>query len=179
MTDIPDMTGLTAKQTAFVEGVLTGKTGSQAYRDAGYSPNMSNARVTEQVKRLKQHPRISAVLTDFQLRIAEKVDLSVEAHIKELSELAIQAKGLKQINAAVRAVELKGKVAGHYVERIRQEPAPQVADAQKTVLQVISELLGDEQAAIAAAKMGVEWLPARDTEETSTEPLKTASRDEK
>ena len=174
MTDIPDMSGLTAKQTAFVEGVLTGKTGSQAYRDAGYSPNMSNARVTEQVKRLKEHPRISAVLTDFQLRIAEKVDLSVEAHIKELSELAIQAKGLKQINAAVRAVELKGKVAGHYVERVRQEAAPQVADAFQVMIEEIHSTLGPEAARQYAKEKGVEWLSARDTDDSTPDKANEA-----
>ena len=96
------------------------------------------------------------------------MDLTAEVHTRQLLELAGKSEAAGQYGAAIRALELTGKVAGHYVERIRQEPAPQVADAQKTVLSVIAELLGDKQASIAAGKMGVEWLPATVTDDSTT-----------
>ena len=169
MTELPDMTGLTGKQTMFVQGVMNGLSDINAYRQAGYSQAGTPTIQAKRAQEVKNNRVISAILTNFRLRLAEKIDMSVESHIKELSELAILAKGLGQYGPATRAVELKGKVAGHYVERIRQEPAPQVADAFQVMISEIADVLGDAAAREYAKQKGVEWLPARDTDDSTTE----------
>jgi hypothetical protein len=157
--NIPDISHLTAKQQNFVHAMAEGQDTVEAYRTAGYSQNSSVAEQRVKAFKLKRNTYIAPILTAIQLRKADLLDMSVETHVRELSELANDAKGLQQYGAAIRAVELKGKVAGHYVERVRIEETPRVENA----LAFIAELLGDDLAAQAAAKLGIEWLPARDT----------------
>ncbi len=174
MIDIPDISHLTAKQQRFVQAILEGQGDVEAYKTAGYSQNTEPKHLATKAKDLKNNGHIKPILTNFRLRNAEKMDLTAETHTRQLLELAGKSEAAGQYGAAIRALELTGKVAGHYVERIRQEEAPRVQDAQKTVLQVISELLGDDQAVIAARKMGVEWLPARDVDDSTTKQDKSA-----
>ena len=169
MIEIPDISHLTAKQQNFVQAKAEGQTDIKAYQSAGYSQTASHAEQIVKAGKVKRNAHVSTILTAIQLRKSEIMDLSIETHVKELSELALQAKGLKQINAAVRAVELKGKVAGHYVERIRQEPVPQVADAFQVMITEISQTLGDKAAREYAKQKGVEWLPVRDTDDSTTD----------
>ncbi len=175
MTDIPDMSNLTGKQAMFVTGVMNGLSDINAYRQAGYSQEGSPAIQTKRAQEVKNNRAISAILTDFRLRLSEKVDMSVEAHIKELSELALLAKGLGQYGPATRAVELKGKVAGHYVDRVAVEAVPPVQEAVQVMLQEIESTLGEDAAREYARKKGLEWLPARDSEVYALEVIEDAS----
>ncbi len=169
MTDIPDLSGLTAKQRAFVGAILEGQGDTEAYRTAGYSQNISNMDQAIKARALKGKGHIKSILTAFQLRNAEKMDMTAEAHTRQLIDLAGKAEAAGQFNAAIRAVELTGKVTGHYVERVRQEEAPQVADAFQVMIEEIHSTLGPEAARQYAKQKGVEWLPARDTDDSTKE----------
>ena len=49
--------------------------------------------------------------------IREKYSIDKNKHFKELGELRDMAKETKNVNAAVRAEDLRGKVAGFYIDK--------------------------------------------------------------
>lgn len=175
MIDIPDISHLTAKQRKFVEGILAGQGDTEAYRNAGYSPNMDEKSQRYKARDLKNNGHIKTILTNFQLRNAEKMDLTAEGHTRQLLELAGKSEAAGQYGAAIRALELTGKVAGHYVDRVAVEAVPPVQEAVQVMLQEIESTLGEDAAREYARRKGLEWLPARDTEVYDLELIEDAS----
>lgn len=164
MTEIPDISGLTAKRQKFVQAIMNGQGDVEAYRTAGYSQNMCPRDQAIKARDLKKNGHIAAILTNFQLRLAEKIDMSAEAHINRLMKLSNKANGLDQVNAAIRGEELIGRVSGHYVDRVAIERADPVQDALGVMIEEIERTLGAEAADEYARKKGVERLTARDTD---------------
>lgn len=166
MTDLPDISGLTAKERAFVEGLMAGKGDLEAYRAAGYSQNSSPAIQAIKASKLKKKDKIRVITLQFHRVSAEKAGLTLDSHLEKLSELRDLAVLDKQWAPAIRAEEARGHVAGHRVERIRQEPEPRVADAFQVMIEEIESTLGPDAARQYAKEKGVEWLPARDTDDS-------------
>ncbi len=61
---------------------------------------------------------ITAKINELRAPAIEKAELTVEKHLIELAELRDTAKAAGQIAAAIRAEELRGKVAGFYTDRL-------------------------------------------------------------
>lgn len=178
MIDIPDISHLTAKQGKFVEGILSGMGDVEAYRNAGYSSNVEPKYLTTKARELKNKGHIKVILTNFRLRNAEKMDLTAEGHTRQLLELAGKSEEAGQYGAAIRALELTGKVAGHYVDRVAVEAVPPVQEAVQVMLQEIESTLGEDAAREYARKKGLEWLPSRDSEVCELEVIEDASGSE-
>lgn len=109
---------LTPKQEKFALAVASGKTQSDAYREAfNVRPTTKPETVNQQASRLMADRNISARVEELRKPIANKAMITLESHIarlKELAELAIQE---GQIAAAIKAEELCGKASGVYVEK--------------------------------------------------------------
>lgn len=67
---------------AFVQGLVEGLTGDEAYRRAGYKPNTDNA------ARLKSNERIKGRLAYLLGRGAERAEVSAEKVLREMARLA-------------------------------------------------------------------------------------------
>jgi hypothetical protein len=135
---------------------------------------MSNQYMTEAANRIKNKPKIAPIIAAFKRRAAEKMGLTLDSHLEKLSELRDLAVLDKQWAPAIRAEEARGHVAGHRVERIRQEPEPRVDDAFQVMIEEIQATLGTDAARQYAKEKGVEWLPARDTDDSTKEQDKSA-----
>jgi hypothetical protein len=109
---------LTPKQETFALAVASGKTQSDAYREAfNVRPTTKPETVNQQASRLMADCNISARVEELRKPIANKAMITLESHIerlKELSELAIEQ---GQIAAAIKAEELCGKASGVYIEK--------------------------------------------------------------
>ena len=107
---------LTAKETKFIDQMVQfcgKKTASQCAADSGFGVRGARTRASELMAR-------SEIRNEIDLRLEElrqKWKIDKETHIKELWDLKEMAKETKNVNAAVRAEELRGKCIGLYIDR--------------------------------------------------------------
>lgn len=115
--DAAGLPDLTEKQMNFVMGFLSGKSAADAYREAYDTQNMQNNSIWCEASRLLSHPKISLWLEHAKSLSLVDVQCTRDAHLRELERL----KGLSLENnnmvAAINCEHLRGKVAGHYIER--------------------------------------------------------------
>ena len=101
-----------ARHERFVQGLLEGKSAFQAYQNAGFKEDRGNA------ARLHADPKIQVRLAELQAEVAKDNKLTVQSLIEELEAARQQASNLKQLSAAVRAIEAKAKVSGLLVQKV-------------------------------------------------------------
>jgi hypothetical protein len=121
----------------FVQGLLEGKSASQAYADAGYKPDDGNAahlRAKEKVKRR---------LAELQGEVVKETKLTVESLIGELEAARQQATNLKQLSAAVSAVEAKARIGGMMIQKV-EVGSPGSFDSEASIPEIIKEMCDHE-----------------------------------
>lgn len=148
---------LTPQQMAFVEGLLAGKTASDAYRAAYDCSNMGKNSVWVDASRLKANPKVSLWVDAARSAGFGRVSCTFDDHMTELARLRGIAERSGNIGAAVQAEQLRGKVAGHYVDRV--EDVTKQHDPAQTINE-IAALMGDDFAAAKAKEYGIPWSPA-------------------
>ena len=89
------------------------KTATQCAIDSGFGVAGARSRATELMKQADIRNEIDRQLEE----IRDKWRITKDQHFQELGELREMAKSSKNVNAAVRAEELRGKVAGLYIDR--------------------------------------------------------------
>ena len=109
---------LTPKQEAFALAVASGKTQSDAYREAfNVRPTTKMETINQAASRLMANSNINARVEELRKPIAQKAMVTLESHIQRLKELSEMAIEQGQIAAAIKAEELCGKASGVYVEK--------------------------------------------------------------
>ncbi|MCZ6848413.1 MAG: terminase small subunit, partial [Alphaproteobacteria bacterium] len=101
------------KKFLFVEAILTGETGAEAARQAGYSPRNASGRAHE----LMKDPLVVAELEKRREVIRAENDYTREKAMDELEATMTFARETKNAGALAKAVELRAKLAGHLIER--------------------------------------------------------------
>lgn len=109
--------GLTAKQEKFCQGVAKGLSYSDAYREAYNANNMKPETVNRKAKELIDNGNITARLKELRGKIEEELKYSARESFNKLKELQDKAEFNGNINAAIKAEELKGKLANLYKEK--------------------------------------------------------------
>lgn len=109
--------GLTAKQEKFCQGVAKGLSYSDAYREAYNADKMSEKTAWENASRLAKNSKVTARLEELRGKIEEELKYSARESFDKLKSLQSMAEDSGNINAAIKAEELKGKLAGIYVEK--------------------------------------------------------------
>ncbi len=103
------------KHETFVRGLLENKTALDAYAAAGYARDDGNA------ARLSRNPKVQERLAELQSAIAAETTVTVQGLINELESARKTATDLKQLSAAIKAIEGKAKLSGLLVERQKVE----------------------------------------------------------
>lgn len=123
MSDIKDLPELTPQEFGFVESIHAGQTASDAYRTNYECSTWSPQMIWVEAHRVRHRPNVALWLQAARQAGLGKHVVTLESHLDELDELKEMAKRDGVYGAAVKAVELKGRVSGHYVERHRNEDA--------------------------------------------------------
>lgn len=105
--------GLNPKQQRFVAEYLKDLNATQAAIRAGYSERTAN----EQGSRLLANVSVREAVERGQGKIADKLELTAERVLQDLEEVRVRALGDGQYAPAVRAIELRGKHIGMFVDR--------------------------------------------------------------
>jgi len=106
----------TSKEIRFIEQMVQycgKKTATQCAIDSGFGVRGARTRASE----LMAKPEIRNEIEFKLAEIREKYSIDKNKHFQELGELRDMAKDTKNVNAAVRAEELRGKVAGFYIDK--------------------------------------------------------------
>ncbi len=124
MTDLPK---LTSKQQAFVLRYLTNdNNASDAYRFAYDCENMTSDAINVEVSRMLKNPKIALWIkqaeSNVQQVFEDEIKYSAKDCFDELAEVQKRARKDKgNYNQEIKAIELKGKLAGHFVDRHKVE----------------------------------------------------------
>ncbi len=143
---------LTEAQSKFVDGLLSGMNATDAYRDAYNCEHMSPGAVRVDACRLKKHPNVSLILSAAREAGMSKAVLSQEQYIQRLNEAEERCWKSGNAGAAVQALQLAGKVMGHYVEKVDFRPS----DPTNTLDEIrkLNPALADQ---LANEHMGAEY----------------------
>mgnify|MGYP000641473327 FL=1 len=112
------MSSLTPKQEVFAQAVASGKSQSDAYRVAyKVGANTKPETVNQAASRIMADSNVAARVAELRKPIAEKAQMTLESHLRDLMMLRNMAVKEKQIGAAITAEIARGKAAGVHVER--------------------------------------------------------------
>jgi phage terminase small subunit len=109
---------LTAKQEAFCHGIAAGLSQADAYRAAYDAENMKPETVQKRACELMKRGDIAGRVADIRRPVVEKVQVDLEAHLRDLKELRDRASGDGKFGPAIQAEIARGKACGLYIERI-------------------------------------------------------------
>jgi hypothetical protein len=145
------------------------KTASQCAIDSGYGKAGARTRATELMKRADIRSEIKKQLEE----IRNKWLITKDSHFQELGELRELAKAQKNINAAVRSEELRGKVAGLYIDRqiMATQNMRRLPDGSMKAEQDMTQ---EDWTACLTAIVD-EWGPVVEAEDKRVEELKKIS----
>ena len=99
------------RRETFAQHLAAGKSQSEAYSLAGYSPDDGHA------ARLAGNGRVKARVAELQAAGAERAEIDRATVMRMLSEDRERAREAKQLSTAVRADELLGKAVGMFADR--------------------------------------------------------------
>jgi hypothetical protein len=149
---LDELPTLTPKQTAFVNGLIEGKTATDAYRQAYNCRGMSNGAIWVEASRLRANTKVALWLRHFQRIGMDNARVTIEAHLAELARARELALELGQAAAAVQAEHYRGKAVGLYEDRFRVSAS--ISDGE--LVQALDNLLGAEIANAIGTQLGVE-----------------------
>jgi phage terminase small subunit len=109
--------GLTPKQEAFATAVASGKNQSEAYREAYDAGKMKPSSVNVNASKLMADAKVAQRVAELRKPVAEKAQITLESHLRDLMMLRNIAVKEKQISAAIAAEIARGKAAGVHVEK--------------------------------------------------------------
>ncbi len=109
---------LTVKQEKFANLVASGVDHSNAYRQTYSCDKMKLNTIHRKAHEESKHPKIQARVDQLRKPSLEKVSYTFEQHMADLKAAAKAATEAGQHSAAVRAIELLGKVSGFYTNQV-------------------------------------------------------------
>ena len=106
---------LTPKQKAFVrEYKKNGGNGTQAAISAGYSEESARAISCENLTK----PYIQEALKQGEKKLQEKYEYTIDDMVRELDDVKMKADAEQNRQAQIKAIELKGKAFGLFVDKV-------------------------------------------------------------
>ena len=105
---------LTPKQRAFVRAYKTnGGNGTQAAIEAGYSENTARIISSQNLTKIN----VKEAIEEHEAKLQEKYNYTVDDMMRELNELIQDSKVNNNLGVRAKAIELKGKAMGLFVEK--------------------------------------------------------------
>jgi hypothetical protein len=111
------MAKLTAKQERFARLVASGSTYVDAYRDAYAVDKSKETTIYPNASKLMANNKILTRVDQLRNDAAKAEGITVESSLQELDRLKKEAVEGNNYGAAIRGEELRGKLAGLYVEK--------------------------------------------------------------
>lgn len=149
---LPD---LTPQQLRFVEGIVAGKSAADSYRAAYDTSEMQNNTIWARASELRAHGAVAVWIDAVKAAGFGKVSCTYDEHMTELARLRGAAERSGNFGAAVQAEQLRGKVAGHYVDQVRDITPINPHETLKDIAALNPALAAE----LAAAHGITDWRP--------------------
>lgn len=108
------------KHERFAQGIAKGKTQPEAYAYAGYkAADPKNLQVNS--GHMARRPDVAERIAELQAKQAERIGITVDDLIRQLDEMYLLARNIKQPSAGVGAVLAKGKLLGLITDRVETD----------------------------------------------------------
>lgn len=107
---------LTPKQQKFVDNIISGKNPSEAYRKA-YNTSANNNTIAKEAQNILNNPKISPIIEQKKAEIEEELKYTAKDSFLNLSFAQEKAIESGNIQAYLKAEELKGRLLGLYTEK--------------------------------------------------------------
>lgn len=107
---------LTPKQQKFVDNIVSGKNPSEALRNA-YPSNMTPKEISIQAQKVLKKPNVSLAIEEKRKKQQEELIYTAKDSFLNLELAQSQALEQGNIQAYLKAEELKGKLLGLYTEK--------------------------------------------------------------
>ena len=107
---------LTPKQEKFVEGIVSGKNPSEAYKQA-YDTKQTPKEISVDAQKQLKKPNIRLAIQERKAKIEEELIYTAKDSFANLSFAQEKAIESGNIQAYLKAEELKGKLIGLYTEK--------------------------------------------------------------
>lgn len=108
---------LTSRREKFCQSIVKGMNHSDAYRASYSTNNMKEATINNRAYGLMKIGEIKARIDELRSEVIKEIKYTVNDSFIKLNELQQTALESNNVNAALKAEELKGKLKGLYVER--------------------------------------------------------------
>lgn len=174
MPNIDELPELTTKQLLFVEGVLSGKNASDAYRAAYDVADMGSFTINAEASKLRRSPKIDAWIRAGHVAHLAAGIISKEEHVRELGAIREIAKDQGDLKTAVAAEHLRGKVSGFYVERSEvtvYDPAAILAQIANIDPSIAARLAERFNLPLPALLASAQTIDAEDVSPVPDQPL--------
>ena len=112
---------LTQKQQRFCSEYVKCGNAAEAYRRAYRAEKMKPATVQNNAYKLMCNNEIATTLQGLRDAAAKEAQVTLEGHLNKLAELRDMAIEEGQLSAAITAEVSRGKAAGLYAERVKNE----------------------------------------------------------
>ena len=145
---VRNISGLTPKQEKFVQGVLSGLTGSDAYRNAYDCSKMKDSSIHRESCVLMSNPKITARLRAGYRRLEDSsITSAISLRQMVTEQLVKEAKDTdNQAQSRIRALELIGKISegALFTDRIETNTNNKTSDEIKLELEEkIQQMFGN------------------------------------
>lgn len=110
---------LTAKQEAFCQAIVSGLSQADAYRQAYNAANMKPATVQKRASELMANGVVAGRVKELRQPVVEKVQYDLQQAMAEAAEAFGMAKKRENGGAMVAAVQLRAKLNGLLVEKVK------------------------------------------------------------
>ena len=113
---------LTDKQKKFADGIVDNigankLTNTQIAINAGYDPEAAYQRAYELLNP-RFSPHVVKYISERRDELLKQNDIAPQKHWSRLHHLGLKAEEKQMLGVALRAEELRGKVAGYYIDRV-------------------------------------------------------------
>jgi hypothetical protein len=126
---------LNTNQLAFANGVISGKSLKQAYRDAYPNAKGQDGTIASSAFKLSRDVRIQRMIQDaWEQTVEVLVDDAVATRRYVLGQLVTHSKSAKQEGTKLKALELLGKSTGLFVDRVNDKAEAVSAEQLKREL---------------------------------------------
>ena len=113
---------LTPKQEKFVQGIVDGKTQTDAYKNAYNTAKMSDSSIYQEASRLMNNPQITARIEELRQRIDERLIMSAKKRAEKLTEFINDEDPL----TAMKAIDILNKMTGEYVQKVQADVSQEI-----------------------------------------------------
>ena len=112
------MTGLTIKQEKFCQGLFSGLSQREAYKQAFNATRMKDKTIDETASRLAKERKVSARLDELSKQVADRNGITADFVLNGIRAIALKAE-IKESDT-LKAYELLGKHLKLFTEKIEQ-----------------------------------------------------------